>query len=95
MSAGAAIVGTNCCTGPLEALEIMTEMREASPQALIAQPNAGLPNVESGKTIYPETPDTLADGMDRVLGGGVRIIGGCCGTTPAHMQAVAEHLGKC
>jgi 5-methyltetrahydrofolate--homocysteine methyltransferase len=93
-SAGAAIVGTNCCTGPLEALEIMTGMREVSPQALIAQPNAGLPTVEAGKTVYPETPASLADGMDRVLGGGVRIIGGCCGTTPAHMKAVAEHLGK-
>jgi 5-methyltetrahydrofolate--homocysteine methyltransferase len=92
--AGADIVGTNCCIGPAEALDIMTEMREVASRAMIAQPNAGLPTVEGGKTVYPETPQTIAGGMEKLLGAGIRILGGCCGTTPAHMKAIALFMGK-
>jgi 5-methyltetrahydrofolate--homocysteine methyltransferase len=93
-AAGADYVGTNCSTGPAEALEIMTEMRQVTPVALIAQPNAGLPAFESGVATYPESPETMAKGLAGLLASGVRIIGGCCGTTPAHMKEIASLMGK-
>lgn len=93
--AGADFVGTNCCNGAEEALEIMSAMAEATPLAVVAQPNAGLPRIEDGKPVYPETPDDMAAGMERLLAGGMRIVGGCCGTTPTHIKAMGAMIGKC
>ena len=93
--AGADFLGTNCCSGAQEALEIMSGMAEATPLAVVAQPNAGLPRIEEGKPVYPETPDDMAAGMERLLAGGMRIVGGCCGTTPTHIKAMGSIIGKC
>ena len=92
--AGASLVGTNCCTGPREALEIMMEMREVTPLAVIAQPNAGLPALEAGQAVYPETPEAMAEGARKLVECGVRIVGGCCGTTPRHMSKIGSAIGK-
>lgn len=93
-SRGAHIVGTNCCSGMAEAAGIMQGMVAATPAALIAQPNAGLPQMVSGRLVYPESPEAMAQGIARLVEIGVRIIGGCCGTTPAHTRAMAAALGK-
>lgn len=93
-ASGAAIVGTNCCSGMAEAAGIMQDMLAASQAALIAQPNAGLPRMVSGKLDYPESPEAMAAGVAQLVRLGVRIIGGCCGTTPAHIRAMAAALGR-
>jgi 5-methyltetrahydrofolate--homocysteine methyltransferase len=92
--AGADLVGTNCCSGPDEAVEIMTEMRVVTPLAVIAQPNAGLPVLEAGRAVYPETPEAMAEGARKLLACGANIVGGCCGTTPAHMARIGSAIGR-
>ncbi len=94
VEAGARFVGTNCCSGMEQAIGIMKDMVSASSAAMIAQPNAGLPTVEAGKLIYPEAPLAMADRVPDLLSMGVRIIGGCCGTTPAHIKAMASAFGR-
>ena len=56
---------------------------------LIAQPNAGIPVMEDGKPVYNQTPDRMAAEVPALLDAGVGIIGGCCGTTPEHIRAIA------
>jgi 5-methyltetrahydrofolate--homocysteine methyltransferase len=92
--AGASIIGTNCCSGMEEAAEIMKEILAATGLPTIAQPNAGLPIPEGDKVIYPEPPEAMAEGMEHLLGIGVRIVGGCCGTTPEHLARMSLHLGR-
>lgn len=92
--AGANIIGTNCCSGMEEAAEIMTEIVAATGLPTIAQPNAGLPEPRGDKVVYPETPEVMAEGLKRLLEIGVRIVGGCCGTTPDHLARMGESLKK-
>jgi 5-methyltetrahydrofolate--homocysteine methyltransferase len=93
IDAGADVIGVNCVAGPEPALEIIREMRRAVGNHLfMAQPNAGLPVVEEGNTIYPLKPEEMAHGMAELLKEGVNIIGGCCGTTPEHIRLMAELL---
>ncbi len=94
VEAGADIVGTNCVGGIAEATGIMKVMAPASTVPLLAQPNAGLPEVGRDGVVYPETPDSMADGLEALLGTGVRVVGGCCGTTPAHIAKMAALMGK-
>jgi 5-methyltetrahydrofolate--homocysteine methyltransferase len=92
--AGADIIGTNCCSGMEEAAEIMTEIVAATGLPTIAQPNAGLPVPDGDRVIYPETPEAMAEGIQKLLEIGVRIVGGCCGTTPAHLARMGQNLKK-
>ena len=92
--AGANIVGTNCCSGMEEAAEIMTEILAATGLPTIAQPNAGLPVAEGDRVVYPETPEAMAEGLEKLLEIGVRIVGGCCGTTPDHLAMMGKSLKK-
>jgi len=92
--AGANIIGTNCCSGMEEAAEIMTEIVAATGLPTIAQPNAGLPVPEGDKVIYPESPEAMAEGLEKLLEIGVRIVGGCCGTTPDHLARMGSNLKK-
>ena len=88
--AGAAVVGANCSVGPAVVESVLRAMKAARPQArLLAKPNAGLPQVIDGKTVYNVSPEAMADFAVRMKALGVAIIGGCCGTTPAHVQAMA------
>ena len=82
---GVDIVGTNCCNGPIEATEIIAEMKQVT-DMLIAQPNAGLPKIQDGKAIYPQEPKEFAKAMLEAVKAGARIVGGCCGTTPEHIR---------
>ena len=69
---------------------ILAEMSEATSRFLFAKPNAGLPQLEGTETVYPENPETMAEKMRPLLDMGVNILGGCCGTTPAHLREIAR-----
>ena len=88
---GAAAIGGNCGSGPEEILAVIQKMRAVAPNAiLIAKSNAGKPEIVDGKTIYRATPEVMAQSARELRDAGARIIGGCCGTTPAHIRAMAE-----
>jgi 5-methyltetrahydrofolate--homocysteine methyltransferase len=89
---GAAGVGANCGLGPAETLDIVRKMREALSSIIIAQPNAGLPQVIGGQTVYSSTPEEMAAYAVHFARSGVNIIGGCCGSTPEHIRAMAAAL---
>jgi len=91
-AAGADLVGTNCGLGVEGMYELLKAMRTVSHLPLICQANAGLPQLVDGKTIFPATPAEMTVYHDRLLELGVRVIGGCCGTTPAHIKAMQAAL---
>jgi len=88
--AGADMLGTNCGNGIEQVVEIIAEMRRYSDKYLVAHPNAGLPKLIQGKTIFDQSPDEMATYIQRLIDAGANIIGGCCGTTPAHIAAIAK-----
>jgi 5-methyltetrahydrofolate--homocysteine methyltransferase len=84
---GAEIIGANCGTGIDQMIELMKLLRSATALPLWCKPNAGLPELIDGKTVYGETPEMMASKLKALVQAGVTIIGGCCGTTPAHIRA--------
>jgi 5-methyltetrahydrofolate--homocysteine methyltransferase len=90
--AGADVFGSNCGWGPEQMLELCREMRPLTNLPLMFQPNAGMPAMENGQTVFKATPQELADACVQLRDAGVGIIGGCCGTTPAHIKAMRERL---
>jgi methionine synthase I (cobalamin-dependent)/5,10-methylenetetrahydrofolate reductase len=92
VSLGADAVGLNCSVGPAPMLAAARRLREAVPVPLVAEPNAGLPKEVDGRTIYMSTPEYFAEYATRFLQAGVRIVGGCCGTSPAHIRAMAQSV---
>lgn len=93
-SAGASVVGVNCSLGPREMQGIIKKMAGLELVPVLAEPNAGLPRLEKGATIFPEGPEEFARGMEALVEAGAAIIGGCCGTTPEHIRAIAGFQGK-
>ena len=91
-AAGADLVGTNCGLGVEGMYELLKAMRTVSHLPLICQANAGLPQLVNGKPIFPASPAEMTAYHDRLLELGVRVIGGCCGTTPAHITAMRAAL---
>jgi 5-methyltetrahydrofolate--homocysteine methyltransferase len=90
---GVDFIGMNCATGPAEMAEHVQTLAENWPGMISIMPNAGLPMLVDGKTEYPLLPDELADWHRRfVEEDGVNLVGGCCGTTPAHIAAVRKML---
>lgn len=91
---GVCAFGINCATGPVEMSSHVRYLGQNSTRPIAVQPNAGLPVMEGGKAVYRLTPDELAKHHDSfVREHGVAMAGGCCGTTPAHITAVAEAVG--
>jgi len=86
--------GINCSQGPRHILNLIDEAREKASLLLIAQPNAGLPQMVEGRHIYFCTPEYLASHARYYIKKGVRIVGGCCGTTPAHIKAVRSAVNS-
>ena len=76
-------------------IALVEKMAEYSTVPLIAKPNAGLPELEDGKTVYKMTPDMFADAMRGLVKAGASIVGGCCGTTPEHIRALTEAVSQC
>jgi methionine synthase I (cobalamin-dependent) len=92
---GAAAIGGNCGNGPEEILGVVQKMRTVAPDAiLIAKSNAGKPEIVDDKTVFRATPEMMAQSAVEVRAAGARIIGGCCGTTPAHIRAMAEAVAQ-
>uniref|UniRef100_A0A832MLG0 Bifunctional homocysteine S-methyltransferase/methylenetetrahydrofolate reductase n=1 Tax=Eiseniibacteriota bacterium TaxID=2212470 RepID=A0A832MLG0_UNCEI len=95
LRAGADVVGVNCSVGPQPMLEILEEVVAAAGEAPVsAMPNAGLPQFSGGRFHYPGSPEYLAEFAARAVDLGVRIVGGCCGTTPRHVRAMRERLAS-
>lgn len=93
LRAGADAVGVNCGRGGADALEVVRRMAAAHPGVpLVAKPNAGLPVPSAGKLVYPTTPEQFGEEGLRLREAGASILGGCCGSTPAHIAALAKAL---
>jgi 5-methyltetrahydrofolate--homocysteine methyltransferase len=90
VAAGADIIGTNCGNGIERMVEIVAEMRAACPHTpILVHANAGLPVHVDGADRFPETPEDMARLVPALVRAGANIIGGCCGTTPEHIKAIA------
>ncbi|MDD3919598.1 MAG: homocysteine S-methyltransferase family protein [Eubacteriales bacterium] len=84
-------LGLNCGMGPVEMLPILQALSQISDTPLILNPNAGLPKECNGKTVYDVAPEEFAAHMEQAVAIGVQYLGGCCGTTPAHIGALVKH----
>ena len=88
---GVDALGLNCGAGPQEAAEYVAQMRALTSMPLMMSPNAGLPVIEGGSIAYHTSPDEFAQQTKPLVAGGyLAVAGGCCGTTPAHIQALAD-----
>ncbi len=87
-------VGINCGLGPEQITEMMIKLTEISSIPIMAQPNAGLPQIENGETVYNVSPKQFGRQCEQMARLGVSALGGCCGTTPAHIRSLVEMCGK-
>jgi 5-methyltetrahydrofolate--homocysteine methyltransferase len=91
LEAGADIIGANCGNGIERMIEIVKEIRAVYPDApILIHANAGLPVNVGGVDTFPETPEMMAANVGALIDAGANIIGGCCGTTPAHIAAIKK-----
>ena len=91
--AGACAVGANCGNlDPFQMSEVVSRMGEATSLPVLAQPNAGKPRLVENRTVFDMSPSDFAAGIHQCLQAGARLVGGCCGTSPAHIRAVAALL---
>lgn len=94
-SLGAAAIGVNCSTGPKDMCPILRSMAEVTAIPLIAKPNAGMPQLDHrGNTIYAMSEVEFAAEMELLVQAGATILGGCCGTTPEYIRAIADKFGN-
>jgi len=95
LDAGADMVGANCGNGIANMIEITRQMRATVPQApILIHANAGLPVVENGETVFKETPEYMASRVAELIAAGANVIGGCCGTNPNHIAAMAAEVKR-
>ncbi len=87
---GADALGMNCSLGPEQMMGIVPELVKYSSIPVIVNPNAGLPRSENGKTVYDVTPEDFAQLVTQIVSLGAHVVGGCCGTTPAHIRALVN-----
>ncbi len=92
LEAGADIAGSNCGNGIDKMIEIAQQMRSVTDRPLVIQSNAGIPEYRDGDIIYPESPEYMAERYRVLAEVPVNILGGCCGTAPAHIEALARAL---
>ena len=91
VEAGADVIGANCGNGIADMIGIVKEIREVNARIpILIHANAGLPHYHDGDTTFPETPEDMASNVKEIAAAGANIIGGCCGTTPAHIRKVGE-----
>ena len=91
--AGADVIGSNCGQGIEGFAVICKRLRDATDRPIWIKANAGLPEVVDGETVFRQTPQSFAEHVPAIVEAGAAFIGGCCGTTPAFIKAVAERLG--
>lgn len=95
IDAGATIIGANCGNGIQNMIEISQLIREVDKDIpVLIHANAGAPIYKDGETVFPETPDEMAEFVEALVNAGTNIIGGCCGTTPEHIRKIAEIAKK-
>jgi 5-methyltetrahydrofolate--homocysteine methyltransferase len=95
IEAGASVIGSNCGNGSKGMIDIVREIRSVNTEIpVLIQANAGLPIYKEGKTIFPESPEEMAASVPDLMAAGANIIGGCCGSTPAHIRAIAAQVRK-
>jgi len=87
---GISAFGLNCSTGPEEMLVQIKRIHEHTDLPLLAKPNAGLPVIKGGKTVYDCPPEKFASYAEEFIANGVRFIGGCCGTSPEHIKVLTN-----
>ena len=85
---GASAVGLNCSLGPTELAPLVGELAPHDRALVMAQPNAGLPRIQDGETVFDVGPNEFSQAMEAILDAGATVIGGCCGTTPDHIAAL-------
>ena len=88
-------LGVNCGLGPAQMMPIIQELESYTSIPIIVKPNAGLPKQRDGKTVYDVHPEEFAELMADVVHLGAMVIGGCCGTTPAHLKAMIKRCKDC
>lgn len=88
------MIGTNCGEGFNQSLVIICEMKNLTNLPLIAKPNAGIPQLKNGSVIYPETPEFIEPYVEKFFNNCVKILGGCCGTTPEHIRTIKKIANK-
>lgn len=89
-SLGADVIGINCSTGPAEMIPMVERMRRFATVPILTKPNAGMPELVDGETVYAMTPEQFAEYGRQLVEAGAGIIGGCCGTTKEHITALAQ-----
>src|SRR5579872_465754 len=89
---GANVIGCNCSVGPVDMLDAIERVRQATSLPLSAQPNAGVPRNVEGRNIYLCSPEYMASYARKFVAAGVRLVGGCCGTTPDHIRVMKAAL---
>ena len=89
---GADVIGCNCSVGPVAMLDAVERVRAVSSLPLAAQPNAGIPRSVEGRNIYLCSPEYMASYARKFVAAGVRVVGGCCGTTPDHIRTMKSAL---
>ena len=89
---GADVIGCNCSVGPVAMLDTIERMRALTSLPLAAQPNAGIPRSVEGRNIYLCSPEYMASYARKFVTAGVRLVGGCCGTTPDHIRVMKSAL---
>ena len=89
---GADVIGCNCSVGPVAMLDAMERVRAVTSLPLAAQPNAGIPRSVEGRNIYLCSPEYMASYARKFVAAGVRLVGGCCGTTPDHIRTMKSAL---
>jgi 5-methyltetrahydrofolate--homocysteine methyltransferase len=91
VKAGADIVGANCSNGIVNMIDVVKEIRTVDQNIpVLVHANAGLPQSVDGKDVFPDSPEMMAGQVKNLAGAGANIIGGCCGTSPAHIKAMKE-----
>ncbi len=89
---GVDCVGMNCSTGPDAMLELVEQMAAVANVPIMVKPNAGLPELEDGKTVYKMTPEEFADASEKLYQAGATLFGGCCGSTPEHIRTLVNRI---
>jgi len=93
LTAGADIIGTNCGNGTAGMIEIVKEIRALNPTVpILVHANAGLPQYQDGRTVFPESANEMAPQIKSLVTAGANLVGGCCGTTPEHIRQIVKEL---
>jgi methionine synthase I (cobalamin-dependent) len=92
LDSGSDVVGANCSIGSQEMVELAETIRDRIDAPLMIQPNAGIPETQEDKVIYPEGPDIFSDNIARIRKLGIEVVGGCCGTTPQYIKQIKNKI---